>query len=558
VRIVNVHEDSVNFAVLGPVRAWRGEHELDLGAPQQRALLATLLLRRGRPATLAELVDAVWGEEPPASAVSVLRTYASRLRKILEPGRDTAEPPQLVVSVGDGYLLRVEEDALDLAVFEQRVAKARKLHAVGELSVAAELLHGALAAWQGTALAGLPGPLAESERSRLNEVRLAALETRLNIDVELGRHAEVIAELISLTREHPLREQLCRLLMLALHRSGRQAEALAEYRKARSTLVAELGIEPGAALRDLHDRILAADESLAGDVAPVASVAGRLSEVGSPSPVGDASSTGGVPSAPGVSRARDVSSTAGVSPVGDVSPSPGPAQRSGPSVDSAFPALAEPGPQDLAGPVSRGLAQQDPPVGASAAPTFRLIRLHSGSAEADLRPPAGWRSRPALWVGASVAVAALIGSVFFVAGIGDTRSSAGTSCAGAAGSGAITDPSVCVSSTAVTFRATFSDLDSFQHVFINTDGDSTTGYQLPSPSSAGLGADYMIENGNLFRSRSASWTWTGVAIRPTMTVSGSTRTWKLSLKGIGSPTGTQEVVFQAGPDYTSVITYSPK
>lgn len=255
-------EDSIRFALLGPVRAWRGERELDLGSPQQRAVLVTLLLRRGRPVTLTELLDAVWGEDLPSAAVSVLRTYVSRLRKVVEPGPDAPESERVVVSVGDGYLARVPEGALDLAVFERRVTAAKEQRAAGQVAGAAELLRSALDGWQGTALSGVPGPAAESERARLDEERLAALEARLDADVELGRHGEVIAELISLTGTHPLREQLCRLLMLALYRSGRQAEALEAYRRTRSTLVEELGIEPGAALQELHDRILAADGSL--------------------------------------------------------------------------------------------------------------------------------------------------------------------------------------------------------------------------------------------------------------------------------------------------------
>ncbi|MFE1507883.1 BTAD domain-containing putative transcriptional regulator [Streptomyces sp. NPDC058726] len=256
------YETSVRFSVLGPVRAWRGEQELDLGSPQQRVVLAALLLSRGRPLALGELIRAVWGEEPPTAAVSVLRTYVSRLRKILEPGRNQGEPPRLLVSVGDGYLLRIQEDALDLAVFERRVAEARKRQTEGELSAAAELLHTALGAWQGPALAGLPGPLAESECSWLDEQRFAALETRLDIDVSLGRHDTVVPELLSLVHRHPLRERLSGLLMLALYRSGRQAEALAAYQGARDALVAELGVEPGTPLQDLHDRILAADPTL--------------------------------------------------------------------------------------------------------------------------------------------------------------------------------------------------------------------------------------------------------------------------------------------------------
>ncbi|MDC2952996.1 BTAD domain-containing putative transcriptional regulator [Streptomyces gilvifuscus] len=252
----------LRFSVLGPVRAWHADRELDLGSPQQRAVLAALLLRRGHPVSLAELVDAVWGVEPPAAAVSVLRTYVSRLRKVLEPGRGPEDPPRTIVSVGDGYRARVPEQALDLAVFERRTAEAAKAVAAGEESTAAQLLHDALDGWPGAALAGVPGPLAESERARLAEERLSALENRLDLDVRLGRHGQVIAELMSLAGEHPLREELCRLLMLALYRSGRQAEALAAYRGTRATLVTELGIEPGAPLRELHARILATDASL--------------------------------------------------------------------------------------------------------------------------------------------------------------------------------------------------------------------------------------------------------------------------------------------------------
>ncbi|MGC0375960.1 AfsR/SARP family transcriptional regulator [Streptomyces sp. SAI-229] len=261
-------ETPVRFFVLGPVRAWRGEQELDLGSPQQRVVLAALLLGRGRPVALGELIRAVWGEEPPAAAVSVLRTYVSRLRKVLEPGREPGRPPGLLVSVGDGYAIRVPEDCLDLAVFEQRVMEAKRRYAAGEPAAAGELLHTALDAWQGPALAGLPGPLAESERSWLDERRLTATETRLDIDITLGRHDTVVPELLSLAARHPLREQLCRLLMLALYRSGRQAGALEAYGRTRDALVTELGVEPGAPLKDLHRRILTADPSLLPGPAP--------------------------------------------------------------------------------------------------------------------------------------------------------------------------------------------------------------------------------------------------------------------------------------------------
>ncbi|MEV4047990.1 BTAD domain-containing putative transcriptional regulator [Streptomyces sp. NPDC049744] len=250
------------FTLLGPVRAWRGSDELDLGSPQQRVVLAALLLQRGRPVTTAALVDAVWGDDPPATAVAVLRTYVSRLRKVLEAEQRAAEPPQVIVSVADGYRAHVSDALLDLGVFEQQVSTAKNLRAAGDMPAAAEVLHAALDLWEGAALAGLPGPLAETERSRLAEIRLAALENRLDIDLQLGQHSEVIPELTALIDEYPFREELCRLLMLALYRSGRRAEALARYRRMRGILVTELGIEPGAPLRELHERMLTADTSI--------------------------------------------------------------------------------------------------------------------------------------------------------------------------------------------------------------------------------------------------------------------------------------------------------
>ncbi|TQJ87734.1 BTAD domain-containing putative transcriptional regulator [Streptomyces sp. SLBN-31] len=302
----------LRFSVLGPVRAWHADRELDLGSPQQRAVLAALLLRRGHPVSLAELVDAVWGVEPPTAAVSVLRTYVSRLRKVLEPGRGPEDPPRTIVSVGDGYRACIPEQALDLTVFERRTADAAKAAATGEVSTAARLLHDALDGWPGAALAGLPGPLAESERARLAEERLSALEIRLDLDVRLGRHGQVIAELMSLTGEHPLREELCRLLMLALYRSGRQAEALAAYRRTRATLVTELGIEPGAPLRDLHARILATDASLG---------AGASSWT---TPGGSSPQEPPVPAAPQPPETQSSSAPAGVATAPATPPSPAP------------------------------------------------------------------------------------------------------------------------------------------------------------------------------------------------------------------------------------------
>ncbi|MFD8304018.1 BTAD domain-containing putative transcriptional regulator [Streptomyces sp. NPDC059690] len=239
---------SFRFSLLGPLRGWRQETELPLGPPQQRAVLALLLLRRGRAVGVGELVDGIWGADPPTAAVSVLRTYVSRLRRLLEPDRPADGAPRLVVSLGDGYALRAAAVVSDVDRFEDLVARAGARHAEGDDRTAVQLLRSALGLWEGTPLAGVPGPRAEAERRRLEERRLAALETRLRIELDLGQHARVLPELTALYEAHPLREALCELLVLALYRGGRRAEALAVYDRTRRTLVEELGIEPGPSL----------------------------------------------------------------------------------------------------------------------------------------------------------------------------------------------------------------------------------------------------------------------------------------------------------------------
>jgi len=246
----------LSFGVLGPVRARRGTEQLSTGSPQQRALLAALLLREGRTATAGELIDALWGEEPPSQALAALRTYASRLRKVLDPG--------VLVSESGGYAVRgLAEGALDLAVAQDLAAEAEKARGAGDLCHAREVLDRALHLWDGETLAGVPGPYAEAQRVRLEEWRLQLLESRLDMDLEQGCHAEAVAELTALTAAHPLRERLRELLMLALYRSGRQAEALAVYADTRRLLADELGVDPRAGLRELQQRILKADPGLA-------------------------------------------------------------------------------------------------------------------------------------------------------------------------------------------------------------------------------------------------------------------------------------------------------
>lgn len=250
-----VEEAGLHFSLLGPVRARRGEESLPSGSPQQRALLTALLLRGGRTATAAELIDAIWGEDPPSQALAAVRTYASRLRKTLGP--------LTLASDSGGYAMRIGAEALDLTVAQDRAADAEKARASGDRCRARTLLNEALALWDGEALASVPGPYAEYQRSRLEEWRLQLTETRLDLDLEVGCHAEAVSELTALTAAHPLRERLRELLMVALYRSGRQAEALAVYADTRRLLAEELGVDPRPELATLQQRILQADEELA-------------------------------------------------------------------------------------------------------------------------------------------------------------------------------------------------------------------------------------------------------------------------------------------------------
>ncbi|MGQ4514371.1 BTAD domain-containing putative transcriptional regulator [Streptomyces sp. DW26H14] len=245
----------LRFSVLGPVRAWSDGEALPPGSPQQRAMLAALLLREGRTATAAELIDALWGEEPPARALAAIRTYASRLRKVLGPGA--------LVSESGGYAMRAPAGALDLQIAHDLAAKAEKARAAGDRQGARALLEKSLGLWDGEPLAHLPGPFAQTQRARLTEWRLGLVETRLDLDLELGCHAEAVSELTALTAAYPLRERLRELLMLALYRAGRQAEALAVYTDTRRLLAEELGVDPRSELTELQHSILNADEELA-------------------------------------------------------------------------------------------------------------------------------------------------------------------------------------------------------------------------------------------------------------------------------------------------------
>jgi YVTN family beta-propeller protein len=247
--------DMIEFRLLGPFEVCERGQPLEVGAGKQRALLAVLLLRAGKVVSTDRLIDALWEEDPPASALNSVHVYVSQLRKALGNGR--------LETRGRGYLLTLEAEQLDLDRFERLLDEGRALLAAGEPERAAKTLRIGLALWRGPPLSDFASePFAQSEIARLEELRLAALEERIEADLALGRHAELVSELEALVREHPLRERLRAQLMLALYRSGRQAEALASYQEARRTLAEELGLELGRRLQELEGAILRQDAQL--------------------------------------------------------------------------------------------------------------------------------------------------------------------------------------------------------------------------------------------------------------------------------------------------------
>jgi DNA-binding SARP family transcriptional activator/tetratricopeptide (TPR) repeat protein len=252
----------LRVGVLGPVTAWEGDQELRLGQPRQQAVLGILAMRANRVISRSELVDAVWGHEPPPSAEGGIYTYIAGLRRVIEPSRSARGQGRILVSTGAGYVLHLVPGQPDAVVFEQHLSRARQLRKGGDLAGAVTSLDAALGLWRGTAFAGVPGPFAETERARLAELRSAAAEERADVLLALGRHEEVVPDLTAMVADQPLRERMRGLLMIALYRSGRQADALRVFAEGKRVLAEELGIDPGLDLTRIHQQITSMDPVL--------------------------------------------------------------------------------------------------------------------------------------------------------------------------------------------------------------------------------------------------------------------------------------------------------
>jgi DNA-binding SARP family transcriptional activator len=248
----------MQYRVLGSI-----EIENRCGAPltlcgaRQRALLAIFLLHANQLVSPDRLIDELW-ERPPRSATAALQNHVSRLRKVLHGNGE-----QVLLTRPNGYLLQIDHGDLDIDQFEDLVAGGQQAARSGKVEVAAATLRRALSLWRGRPFEGIEyEPFVQAEIARLEERRLMVLEARLSADLALGRHDDLVAELQALVLAHPYREEIRRQLMLALYRSGRQAESLSTYHDARRTLIGDLGIEPGPALRRLEQAILRQDSAL--------------------------------------------------------------------------------------------------------------------------------------------------------------------------------------------------------------------------------------------------------------------------------------------------------
>ncbi|MFI0908755.1 BTAD domain-containing putative transcriptional regulator [Streptomyces sioyaensis] len=249
----------MRFSVLGSLEVTMGTEQVKVGGLRQQCILATLLLNVGRVVSIGRLAEAVWDTTPPATAKEQVQNCVSMLRGTLTAA---GAPRDIVVTRPPGYLLQVAAEELDMIRFTESLAAGRAETARGLASEAVEKFRAGLELWRGPAFDALPSRVVRAGADRLNEQRIVALEECIGLELQLGHHRELVGELSSLIAEYPLREGLRGQLMLALYRSGRQAEALEVYRRTRRTLIEELGLEPGHSLQQLEQSILAADRTL--------------------------------------------------------------------------------------------------------------------------------------------------------------------------------------------------------------------------------------------------------------------------------------------------------
>jgi DNA-binding SARP family transcriptional activator len=253
---------ALDFRILGPLEVVHDGEPVALGTPKMRDLLAVLVLDAPAPVTADVLTEQLWGETPPSDASGSLQSYVSRLRASFGGSRD------VLVTRGNGYLLDITADACDASRFEALTRDGRAALAEGRHEDAAATLLDALAMWRGTALQDVSGTRAEAEALRLNELRLAALEERLEAELAFRAPAELAAELEALASQHPLRERFAAQRMRALYRAGRQADALAAYEALRRRLADELGVDASEDVRNLYEAILRQDSSVAAPTVP--------------------------------------------------------------------------------------------------------------------------------------------------------------------------------------------------------------------------------------------------------------------------------------------------
>ena len=251
----------MEYRILGPLEVFHAGIPIEVGGPRHRKLLAVLLVNAGDVVSSERLISALWGEDPPISAPSMLHVRVSEIRNALRAGR--VDRNAGIVTRHSGYQLQVGVDELDSRRFERLAAAGRQALTRGDNVSASAKLREALALWRGPPLAEVADePFAQGEIARLEALHLQALEDRLEADLALGHHGDAIAELEALVAEHPLRERFWCQLMLAQYRAGRQGDALQTYQAVRALLVEQLGVEPGSELRRLHAAILGQDRAL--------------------------------------------------------------------------------------------------------------------------------------------------------------------------------------------------------------------------------------------------------------------------------------------------------